>query len=79
MCSPFSLKDILQESIPLQFFPFSLMGEATIYLAELPRKSILSWEELTESFYLRFFPPSKMVKLCDNIQNFKRIEGEPIH
>jgi len=29
--------------------------------------------------YERFFPPSRMLKLRDNIQNFKRIDGEPIH
>ncbi|WMV45666.1 hypothetical protein MTR67_039051 [Solanum verrucosum] len=38
-----------------------------------------SLEELTDVFYVRFFLPSKMVKLRDNIQNFKRVDGEPIH
>jgi len=30
-------------------------------------------------FYVRFFPPSKMVTLKFNIQNFKRVDGELIH
>ncbi|WMV18537.1 hypothetical protein MTR67_011922 [Solanum verrucosum] len=55
------------------------MGEATKWLTELPRESINSWEELTGVFYETFFPPSEMVKLRDNIQNFKRIDGEPIY
>src|SRR5688572_29514194 len=55
------------------------MGEAIKWLAELPRDSITSWEELIAAFYERFFPPSKMLKLRDNIQNFKRVDGEPLH
>jgi len=55
------------------------MGEATKWLTDLPRNSITSWEELTNAFYVRFLAPSKMVTLRDNIQNFKRVDGEPIH
>lgn len=34
---PFSFKNISQESFRLWLFPFSLMGEATKWLADLPR------------------------------------------
>ncbi|WMV13810.1 hypothetical protein MTR67_007195 [Solanum verrucosum] len=50
------------------------MREATKWLADLPRESITSWEELTDAFYVWFFPPLKMVKLRDNIQNCKRVD-----
>ena len=70
VCSPFKFKNITQESIKLRLFPFSLIGKATKWLAELPRDSITSWEELTDAFYERFFPPSKMLKLRDSIQSF---------
>src|SRR5688572_20583101 len=76
VCSPFKFKNISQEYIRLQLFPFSLMGDATKWLAELPRDSIISWEELIDAFYEIFFPPSKMLKLRHNIQNFKRMDGE---
>ncbi|WMV24888.1 hypothetical protein MTR67_018273 [Solanum verrucosum] len=55
------------------------MGEATKWLTDLPSELITSWKELTDTFYVTFFPPSKMVKLRDNIQNFKRVDGVPIH
>ncbi|WMV09292.1 hypothetical protein MTR67_002677 [Solanum verrucosum] len=55
------------------------MREATKWLTELSRESITSLEELTEGIYEKIFPPSKMVKLRDDIQNFKRIDVEPIH
>ncbi|WMV09024.1 hypothetical protein MTR67_002409, partial [Solanum verrucosum] len=50
----------------------------TKWLADLSRVSVTSWEELTEAFYIRFFPPSKMMALRDNIQGFKGLDGEPI-
>ncbi|KAK4713517.1 hypothetical protein R3W88_019424 [Solanum pinnatisectum] len=76
---PFSFKNISQESIRMRLFPFSLMGEPCKWLAELPRESITSWGELLTIFQVRFFPPSKMMTLRDNIQSFKRLEGKPIH
>jgi len=47
VCGPFSFKNISQESVCLRLFPFSLIGEATKWLADLPRDSITSWDELT--------------------------------
>ncbi|WMV50345.1 hypothetical protein MTR67_043730 [Solanum verrucosum] len=55
------------------------MGEACKWLGELPKDSITSGEELITAFQVRFFPPSKMMTLRDNIQSFKRLEGEPIY
>ncbi|KAK4731583.1 hypothetical protein R3W88_024571 [Solanum pinnatisectum] len=79
ICGPFSFKNISQESVWLRFFPFSLMGEACKWLAELSRESITSWEELVTTFQVQFFPPSKMMTLQDGIQVFKHLEGEPIY
>jgi len=47
---PFSFKNICQELARLRFFPFSLMGEACKWLAEFPRESITSWEDLITAF-----------------------------
>ncbi|KAK4731339.1 hypothetical protein R3W88_024327 [Solanum pinnatisectum] len=79
VCSPFSFKNVPQESIRLQLFPLSLMGDASKWFPELPNNSITSWEELIIAFNTRFFPLSRMMKFRDNIQGFKRREGEPIH
>lgn len=65
---PFTIRSITQESNRLRLFVFSLMGEAKKWFSELPKNIITSLEELIE----RFFPPSRMVKLRDGIQNFKR-------
>lgn len=65
--------------IRLHLFLFSFVGEAIKWLVELPYDSITSWEEFMGAFYEWLFPPLKMLKLRDNIQNFKRTEGKPIH
>ncbi|WMV41397.1 hypothetical protein MTR67_034782 [Solanum verrucosum] len=50
VCGPFSFKNISQESVRLRLFSLSLMVEACKWLAELPRESIISWEELVTAF-----------------------------
>ncbi|KAK4707005.1 hypothetical protein R3W88_033444 [Solanum pinnatisectum] len=79
VCGPFSFENISQKSIRLRLFPFSLMGEACKWIAELPHESITSCDELVTAFQVQFFPPSKMMSLWDSIQSFKRLEGEPLH
>jgi len=44
ICWPFSFKNISQELVRLWLFPFSLMGEDTKWLADLPWDSITSWD-----------------------------------
>lgn len=75
MCSPFSFEESAQESMRLRLFPFSLIGEAIKWLADLSRDSKPSWEEITETFNMHLFPLSKMVMLRNHIQNFERIDG----
>ncbi|KAK4716234.1 hypothetical protein R3W88_014572 [Solanum pinnatisectum] len=79
VCGPFPVNGISQESMRLMLFLFSLMGEANRWLIELPSNFITSWEELTEASHKRFFPPSKVMKLRDGIQKFKKINGKPVH
>lgn len=67
VCGPFSFKNISQESVRLSIFPFLLMGEACKWLVEFPYNSITSWEELVTAFNMRFFPPSKIMTIRDNI------------
>lgn len=49
------------------------------WLAEFPWDSITSWEELQYAFLEIFFPHLKMVKMRRSIENFKRIDGAPLH
>nr|GFA27799.1 reverse transcriptase domain-containing protein [Tanacetum cinerariifolium] len=56
--------------IKLLLFPFSLEGEARIWLDKEPPRSILTWEDLVSKFINQFFPPSKTTYLRNEITNF---------
>nr|GFC29294.1 reverse transcriptase domain-containing protein [Tanacetum cinerariifolium] len=56
--------------IKLLLFPFSLEGEARIWLDKEPPRSILMWEDLVSKFINQFFPPSKTTYLRNEITNF---------
>nr|GEW38418.1 reverse transcriptase domain-containing protein [Tanacetum cinerariifolium] len=56
--------------IKLLLFPFSLEGEAQIWLDNEPPRSILTWEDLVLMFINQFFPPFKTTYLRNEITNF---------
>nr|GEV85269.1 hypothetical protein [Tanacetum cinerariifolium] len=63
-------------TIKLLLFPFSLEGEARIWLDKEPSRSILTWEDLVSKFINQFFPPSKTTYLRNEITNFLQKPNE---
>ena len=76
---PFGVQEVITRIHSTSPIPANITGEATKWLVKLHKSSIKSWEDLVTTFHKRFFPPSKMMKLRDDIQNFKQKKGEPIH
>nr|GFA43104.1 reverse transcriptase domain-containing protein [Tanacetum cinerariifolium] len=62
--------------IKLLLFPFSLEGEARIWLDKESPRSILTWEDLVSKFINQFFPPSKTTYLRNKIINFLQKPNE---
>nr|GEV96296.1 reverse transcriptase domain-containing protein [Tanacetum cinerariifolium] len=62
--------EVPNTTIKLLLFPFSLEGEARIWLDKEPSRSILTWEDLVSKFINQFFPPSKTTYLRNEIINF---------
>nr|GEX54529.1 reverse transcriptase domain-containing protein [Tanacetum cinerariifolium] len=62
--------------VKLLLFPFSLEGQARIWLDKQPPRSILTWEDLVSKFINQFFPPSKTTYLRNEIINFLHISNE---
>nr|GFA19619.1 reverse transcriptase domain-containing protein [Tanacetum cinerariifolium] len=60
----------------LLLFPFSLEGEARIWLDKEPLRSILTWEDLVSKFINQFFPSSKTTYLRNEITNFLKKPNE---
>nr|GEX46019.1 reverse transcriptase domain-containing protein [Tanacetum cinerariifolium] len=68
--STFKHPEVPNTTIKLLLFPFSLEGEARIWLDKEPPRSILTWEDLVSMFINQFFPPSKTTYLRNEIINF---------
>ncbi|XP_060190996.1 uncharacterized protein LOC132620349 [Lycium barbarum] len=79
VCSTNVHPGVSMEAVRLRLFPYSLTGEATAWLDDLPSGSITTWEELTEAFLKKFFPPSRMLQLRDEINNFRQLPDEALH
>nr|GFB35627.1 reverse transcriptase domain-containing protein [Tanacetum cinerariifolium] len=63
-------------TVKLLLFPFSLEGEARIWLDKEPPRSILTWEDLISKFINQFFPPSNITYLRNEITNFLQKSNE---
>nr|GEW57186.1 reverse transcriptase domain-containing protein [Tanacetum cinerariifolium] len=74
--STFRQPEVPNTTIKLLLFPFSLEGEARIWLDKEPPRSILTWEDLVSKFINQFFPPSKTTYLRNEITNFLQKPNE---
>jgi len=60
-------------------FLFSLRDKVIVWLYSLPLGSFTTWDELTKVFLAKFFPPSKMASLRDQITSFTQREDESLY
>nr|GEX96403.1 reverse transcriptase domain-containing protein [Tanacetum cinerariifolium] len=60
--STFRHPEVPNTTVKLLLFPFSLEGEARIWLDKEPPRSILTWEDLVSKFINQFFPLPKQPK-----------------
>ncbi|GJX09767.1 reverse transcriptase domain-containing protein [Tanacetum coccineum] len=70
--STLKFPNVLNMSVKLMLFPFSLEGAARICLEKDPPRSILTWDDLISKFINNFFPPSKTTNLRNEITNFQQ-------
>nr|GFB72901.1 hypothetical protein [Tanacetum cinerariifolium] len=74
--STFRHPEVPNTTVKLLLFPFSLEGEARIWLDKEPPRSILTWEDLVSKFINQLFPPSKTTYLRNEITNFLQKSNE---
>nr|GEU54504.1 reverse transcriptase domain-containing protein [Tanacetum cinerariifolium] len=74
--STFRHPEVPNTTIKLLIFPFSLEGEARIWLDKEPPRSILTCEDRVSKFINQFFPPSKTTYLRNEIINFLQKPNE---
>nr|GEY28340.1 reverse transcriptase domain-containing protein [Tanacetum cinerariifolium] len=54
----------------LRLYPYSMTHHATAWFDRLPRNSITTFEQMAKMFLGKYFPPSMVTKLRNEINNF---------
>ena len=76
VCDTIKYNGVTEEALRLRLFPLSLGDRAKHWLTSQPPDSITSWNDLVQKFLTKFFPPSKIAQLMQEINTFGQLEGE---
>ena len=77
-CERIRYNGVPLETLKLMLFPYCLQGEARAWLECRKPKSITSWDQCVGQFLTKFFPPSRLAQLQDEIYTFKQKMGESV-
>nr|GEX35910.1 reverse transcriptase domain-containing protein [Tanacetum cinerariifolium] len=69
---------VTDDAIRLYLFPHSLTHHATAWFDRLPRNSINTFEQMAKMFLGKYFPPSMVTKLRNEITNFCQRPNESL-
>ncbi|GKD01780.1 reverse transcriptase domain-containing protein [Tanacetum coccineum] len=61
---------VSDDALHLHLFPYSLQDRAAEWFDRLPRNSINSFDQMAKIFLGKYFPPSMVTKLRNDIKNF---------
>nr|GEX12989.1 reverse transcriptase domain-containing protein [Tanacetum cinerariifolium] len=67
---------VIDEALRLYLFPHSLTHHATAWFDRLPRNYINTFEKMAKMFLGKYFPPSMVTKLINEITNFRQRPDE---
>nr|GEW54168.1 reverse transcriptase domain-containing protein [Tanacetum cinerariifolium] len=67
---------VTDDTLRLYLFPHSLTHHATAWFDRLPRNSIKTFEKIEKMFLGKYFPPSMVTKLRNEITNFHQRPDE---
>ena len=76
VCDTIKYNGVTEEALRLRLFPLSLGDRAKHWLTSQPSDSITLWNDLVQKFLTKFFPPSKIAQLVQEINTFGQLEGE---
>nr|GEW43571.1 reverse transcriptase domain-containing protein [Tanacetum cinerariifolium] len=63
---------VTDDALRLYLFPHSLTHHVTAWFDRLPRNSITTFEQMAKMFLGKYFPPSMVTKLRNEITNFRQ-------
>nr|GEX48016.1 hypothetical protein [Tanacetum cinerariifolium] len=66
---------VIDDALRLYLFPHSVTHHATAWFDCFPRNSITTFEQMAKMFLEKYFPPSMVTKLRNEITNFRQRPG----
>nr|GEU65575.1 reverse transcriptase domain-containing protein [Tanacetum cinerariifolium] len=72
------VNEVTDDSLRLYLFPHSLTHHATAWFDRSPRNSINIFEQMAKMFLEKYFPPSMVTKLRNEITNFRQHPDESL-
>ncbi|GJY46315.1 reverse transcriptase domain-containing protein, partial [Tanacetum coccineum] len=69
---------VSDDALRLSRFPYSLTHHATAWYDRLPRNSIHSFDDMMRKFLSKYFPPSMVTKLRNEITKFEQKSHESL-
>nr|GFA48736.1 reverse transcriptase domain-containing protein [Tanacetum cinerariifolium] len=69
---------VTDDTLRLYLFPHSLTHHATAWFDRLPRNSINTFKQMAKMFLGKYFPPSIVTKLKNEITNFRQRPDESL-
>ena len=69
---------VTEDGLRLYLFPYSLTHHSTAWFDRLPKNSIHTFDEMVTKFLAKYFPPSMVTKLRNDISNFRQLPDESL-
>nr|GEX00262.1 hypothetical protein [Tanacetum cinerariifolium] len=69
---------VTDDALRLYLFPHSLTHHATAWFDRFPRNSINTFDQMAKMFLGKYFPPSMVTKLINEITNFRQRPDESL-
>nr|GEU64946.1 reverse transcriptase domain-containing protein [Tanacetum cinerariifolium] len=69
---------VSDDALHLSLFPYSLMHHATTWYDRLPRNFIHTFDDMMRKFVSKYFPPSIVTKLRNEIMKFRQDPNESL-
>nr|GEV08911.1 DNA-directed DNA polymerase [Tanacetum cinerariifolium] len=70
--------EVSNDALRLSLFPYSLTHHATSWYDRLPRNFIHTFDDMMGKFLLKYFPPSMVTKLRNEISKFRQELNESL-
>ena len=76
VCDTIKYNGVTEKALRLRLFSLLLGDRAKHWLTSQPPDSFTSWNDLVQKFLIKFFSPSKVAQLVQEINTFRQLDGE---